>query len=78
MDQFNTIFNKHCRFRLKSGKEVFGILWKVNSNGESNYYFTAASLKSRVESSHNRFELLQNTGTLIDLSDIILAEKLAS
>lgn len=72
------LLNEHCRFRLKSGKEVFGIIWELKVEGESRYYFTSASLKSKIELSPNRIELIKEYGVELDLNDVILSENLAS
>lgn len=72
------LLNEHCRFKLKSGKEVYGIIWELKMNNLSHYYFTSASLKEKIESSPNRIELIQENGVELDLNDIIQVENLAS
>jgi hypothetical protein len=27
--------HKHCRFKLRNGREVFGVIWEVDSNDKS-------------------------------------------
>jgi len=72
------IFNEHCRFKLKSGKEVYGIIWEVRVNDTPAYYFTSASQKEKVETSLNRVEMIQEIGFELDINDVVLAENLAS
>jgi len=76
INNINTLLNKHCRFRLRSGKDIYGILWRVDANGESYHYFTSASLKSRIEMAEDRNELILSSGTELNINDIVLAEKL--
>ena len=38
--EFSNYFNKPCRFRLKSGKEVFGVIWPDAAG--ANYYFASS------------------------------------
>jgi len=66
--------NQHCRFKLRSGKEVFGVIWKVESGNDEQYVFTSISdhqtyLKTKDPS------LIDNK-LAVNIEDIILAEKL--
>lgn len=72
------IFNEHCRFKLKSGKEVYGIIWEVRINNLPAYFFTSASQKDKIESSTNRIGMIQEIGFELDINDVVLAENLAS
>jgi len=78
INQSQILLNEHCRFRLKSGKEVYGIIWELKLENESRYYFTSASLKEKVENAPNRFDLIKEVGVELDLNYVILAENLAS
>jgi hypothetical protein len=33
--------NKHCRFKLKSGKEVYGVIWEVETGESVRLYFAS-------------------------------------
>ena len=72
------VLNEHCRFKLRSGKEVFGIIWELTIDNQTQYFFTTASLKEKIENSPNRIELIMENGVELDLNDIILAENIAS
>jgi len=72
------IFNEHCRFKLKSGKEVFGIIWEVRVDNSPAYFFTSASQKEKIETATNRLELIQELGFELDINDVVMAENLAS
>ena len=72
------IFNEHCRFKLKSGKEVYGIIWQVNVEGAPAYFFTSASQKDKIETSENRLDLIQELGFELDINDVVMSENLAS
>lgn len=39
-------FHRHCRVRLKSGKEIFGILWA--SDDEHAVYFSTAAERANI------------------------------
>ncbi len=33
--------HKHCRFKLKSGREVYGVIWEVESGDSCRLYFAS-------------------------------------
>ena len=33
--------HKHCRFKLKSGKEVYGVVWEVETGDACKFYFAS-------------------------------------
>ena len=72
------IFNEHCRFKLKSGKEVYGIIWQVSVEDKPGYFFTSASQKEKIETSKNRLEMIQELGLELDINDVVMSENLAS
>lgn len=71
--------NKHCIFKLNTGKEIFGVIWEVYVNNTVSYFFASAKeheiLKQTNTSSQ---ELLLKMGQPIKLEDIIFAESLVS
>ncbi|MBX2978559.1 MAG: hypothetical protein KF905_04620 [Flavobacteriales bacterium] len=74
--------HKHCRFRLRSGKEVFGVIWEVETRdlapegdepAERHLFF--ASIRD--------YERLQHQGTPVHVipmqpDEIVMAESIAS
>ncbi len=72
------IFNEQCRFKLKSGKEVYGIIWQVSVEDKPGYFFTSASQKEKIETSKNRLEMIQELGLELDINDVVMSENLAS
>jgi len=66
-----SFLDKHCRFRLRSGKEVFGVLWEDNSALEPAYFFSSAG--DREKPYHHD---LKDTALSLDPDDIIFAEAL--
>lgn len=61
--------DKHCRFRLRSGKEVYGVLWQDPSEGL--LYFSSAG--DRVGPDRKD---LKDTALSLDPDDIIYVEQL--
>ncbi len=41
--------HKHCRFKLKSGKEVFGVIWEVDSGEERRLFFASVRDYERLQ-----------------------------
>lgn len=74
-NQLNYILNQYCKFRLKSGKEVFGVIWKVSGPEGEKYVFSSVSdhqtyLKTK---DFSQIHLLY-----VNPDDFIGAEKLVS
>ena len=70
--EFRVYNDQPCRFRLKSGKEVYGVIWEKAQPGKASYYF--ASLSERYN--HN---LRNNSiGIMIDIEDVIGSELLSN
>lgn len=52
-DDVQTYFNRHCRIRLRSGKEVFGVLWEELSDTDKAIYFASyIEHKKRISRVH--------------------------
>ena len=41
--------NKHCRFKLRSGKEVFGVIWEVESLEKRTLFFASIGDYERLQ-----------------------------
>lgn len=41
--------NRHCRFKLKSGKEVFGVVWEVETGDSCKLYFASVRDYERLQ-----------------------------
>jgi hypothetical protein len=41
--------HKHCRFKLKSGKEVYGVIWEVESGDDRRLYFASVRDYERLQ-----------------------------
>jgi hypothetical protein len=73
-NKLSIFLNQHCRFVLRSGKEVFGVIWEVQSQGNAKYFFSSVSEHRQYLEEQNLSAL---NGTLqVNLEDIIHAEKL--
>lgn len=70
--EFRAYNDQPCRFRLKSGKEVFGVIWEKPQPGNTSYYF--ASLSERF----NRSMRNSSIGMMIDIDDVVGAELLSN
>lgn len=79
LSSIRDLANTHCRFKLRSGKEVFGVVWEVESTDR----------KGRGQDSHRLFfasisdyERLCAEGTPVHVipiqpEEIVWAERLA-
>lgn len=41
--------NKHCKFKLRSGKEVFGVIWEVEVTGQRKLFFASIRDYERLQ-----------------------------
>lgn len=64
----------HCRFRLRSGKEVFGVIWEVEKSGSRRLFF--ASIRDYERSLHDPLRPIEVVP--MEAAEIIHAERLAS
>ena len=72
--------HQHCRFKLRSGKEIYGVVWEVETS-ESMSGTNAA--KRLFFASVRDYELLQRDGTPVHVipmqpEEIVGVESLAS
>lgn len=67
-----------CRFKLKSGKEVFGVIWEEKHDDEVEYLFASSSTHNTYKSSENSRKQEFSNGIIYKLSleDVIYAEPL--
>lgn len=70
--EFRMFNDLPCRFRLKSGKEVFGVIWEKPQPGGPSFYF--ASLSERF----NRNLRGSSIGMMINIDDVVGAELLSN
>ena len=70
-----TFLNQHCRFIMRSGREVFGVVWKVESDTEKYVFSSLSDHQSYLKTKD--LTLVEN-GLQVNIDDIILAEKIAS
>jgi hypothetical protein len=69
---FKRFEKQHCRFKMKSGKEVYGIIWEENeSENNFNYYFSSSSDYQRLK---NRLQSALYAIYKLDLNEVIFAE----
>lgn len=69
---------KPCRLKLKSGKEVFGVVWKEDTDFNSSYFF-ASSEEYRayiVAKKNNDINTCNKIKTPINIDDVVGAETL--
>lgn len=41
--------HKHCRFKLRSGKEVYGVIWDVEVAGKRKLFFASVRDYERLQ-----------------------------
>ena len=73
---FKNFEKRHCRFKMKSGKEVYGVMWEEPENENKYIYYFSSSRD------YQRFKTRLQTALYavykLDLSEVIHAELLAA
>lgn len=66
--------HKHCRFKLRSGKEVFGVIWEVEALDKRTLFFASIGDYERLQRDPQR------PVSIIDMKpeEIMLVESIAS
>lgn len=65
---------QHCRFKLKSGKEVYGVIWEEKHDDEIEYLFASSSVHSDYKTA--KCPLPKEKLYKLSLEDVIYAEPL--
>lgn len=66
--------HQHCRFKLRSGKEVFGVIWEVERAGVQRLFF--ASIRDYERAQHQPDSPIEVVS--MEPQDIVYGERLAS
>lgn len=71
LDYISTYLGKPCKFRLQTGKEVFGVLWNEVFAGEEHYYFASTLAHQRYLKAiaDENIELCDSLRTMVDVQD---------
>jgi hypothetical protein len=64
----------HCRFKLRSGKEIFGVIWEVEIGENKKLFF--ASIRDYERSLHDPMRPIEVVP--MEPTEIVYAERLAS
>ncbi len=70
------LFHKNCRFKLKSGREVYGVIWEEQKGLAKRYYFASIGDYEKMLKCVNGSSGAQIQQ--INIEDVLLAENLAS
>ena len=74
ISRIRTLTHKHCRFKLRSGKEMFGVVWEVESNDEKRLFFASVRDYERLQhEGHSPISVMP-----MRPEEIVLAEQVES
>lgn len=78
IDYIAHYLGKPCKFRLRTDKTVFGVLWCEELAGEENYFFasTLAYKKYLKALEEKDFELSMSLRTEVNVEDFAMASLL--
>ncbi len=68
-----------CKFKLRGGKEVFGVIWENSYGNELMHFFSTAAERMRYKTAEGVNDRLtcEKLKTPVELEDIVLAEPLS-
>ena len=70
-------YHQHCRLRLRSGKEVFGVLWEDDRSRDKLYFSSQGEHKAwRQALELKQFDRLHRLVQTVNPDDIIAVESL--
>ncbi|HEY4799447.1 MAG TPA: hypothetical protein VII99_10265 [Bacteroidia bacterium] len=74
--QFN---DTPCKFKLRGGKEVFGVIWENNYGNHMMHFFSTAAERIRYKIAERVNDRLtcERLKTPVELEDIVRAEPLS-
>jgi hypothetical protein len=67
-------YDQPCRFKLRTGKEIFGVIWEVWKGSEVIYYFASAVERMRIKGSANTDDFLEKYTVKVLPEEIVLVE----
>lgn len=65
-----------CKIRMKSGKEVFGVILEKIINNSPSYFFTSATTHERIKQNNLSTEI-EKIATPVSLEEIIKLEPIS-
>ena len=79
--EINEYLTQECRFRLKGGKEIYGVIWGEENNREPFQYFFASAYEHRLylqAKANDEAEICRSIRYPVNPEDIIMVEKLCA
>lgn len=70
--------HKHCRFKLRSGKLVYGVIWEVEVAGQDRIYFASVRDYERLQHSTTAVQVIPMQPEEIMAVELVAMESLAS
>ena len=77
--EFLKINDTPCKFKLRGGREVFGVIWENSYGNELVHFFSTTAERVRYKMAEQRNDRLacERLKTPVVLEDIVLAEPLS-
>lgn len=72
--ELQSFFHHHCKIKLRSGKEVFGVLWKDLSETDKAIYFASYIEHKKLMNTESAIPEEQDTLLKLQIEDILGVE----
>lgn len=78
LQEFTDFYHKPCKFRFKSGKEVYGVIWRdPHSDDKGHYFASSGAYRSLFQARKKGIrEGIEDMRTPVDINEIVGVEHL--
>ncbi|MBL4652033.1 MAG: hypothetical protein JKY53_04085 [Flavobacteriales bacterium] len=66
-------YDRPCKFKLRSGKDIYGVVWKEGDEFKETYYFSSSENYNRIKT---KGAVNSSLKTPVNINDIVAAEML--
>jgi hypothetical protein len=77
--QLSKFIDRYCRFKLRSGKEIYGVIWRNREGNQVKHYFASAVERLRYKKAELQHDIAtcEKIKVPVDIDEIVNAEPLS-
>ncbi|MBN4062086.1 MAG: hypothetical protein COA57_12520 [Flavobacteriales bacterium] len=76
--ELSLLYDTPCKFKLKGGKEIYGVVWEAPTKKEREFYFASSGAYQRIKKAEceNNSDTLKQLKMKVDINDFVTAQPL--
>lgn len=78
IQDFSSFYDKPCKIKLRSGKEVYGVIWKNHNEDNQEHFFASSKEYEAYKSALLDEEDDNNKFSTVNINDVVSVESLES